>query len=62
MSRIQSTQAVLNLFAMLFSNRWIARWQNQQSPPEPPRQSGKKKAAQHRPNDVDFINASSRCG
>ncbi len=36
MSAAQSVRAVLDVFALLFSHRWIARWQEQQRPPEPP--------------------------
>lgn len=45
MSAAQSATAVLDVFALLFSHRWIARWQQQQRPAEPPRPPGPAPAA-----------------
>lgn len=45
------------MFALLFSNCWIARWQQAQ-PPAAPRAAAKKKA---RPRARGFTSASSRC-
>mgnify|MGYP000075101300 CR=1 FL=1 len=45
MSGAQSPTAVLDMFALLFSHRWIARWQQQQRPAEPPPPPGLKRKA-----------------
>lgn len=40
MNAAQPTMEALDVFDMLFSPRWITRWQQQQRPPEPPPPSG----------------------
>jgi hypothetical protein len=53
MSAAQSWAAILRVFAVLFSARWIGRWQRRQE-----------LAGAHRPKKkrgADSMNASSRC-
>lgn len=64
MTKALPALAVLQeIFALLFSNRWIARWQQSQLPPArsaEPRASGR--AKKNRRCAGNFTSASSRCG